>query len=137
MPSAIPVPVSPAPTAATSPATRPATTTAATARLFRLVATLAIHRTVPTRLKRHRRGLAATCADDRRAGTHARTGARTVPIPTAAARACAVPPAPAGTSILFSLPARFAAPWRGVAAFLEKLLFTRGEHEFLTAVAAH
>jgi hypothetical protein len=59
-------------------------------------------------------------------------------IPAAAARTCAVTAAPAtGAGILFGLPAWFAAPWRGVAAFLEKLLFTRSEHEFLTAVAAH
>jgi hypothetical protein len=36
---------------------------------------------------------------------------------------------------LFRLAARFAAPGRGVAAFLEKLLFTGGENKFLTAVA--
>jgi hypothetical protein len=41
--------------------------------------------------------------------------------------------APAGT--LFSLAARFTAPGRGVAAFLEKLLFTSSENKFLTAVA--
>jgi len=36
---------------------------------------------------------------------------------------------------LFSLAARFAATGRGVAAFLEELLFTRGKNKLLTAVA--
>jgi hypothetical protein len=36
---------------------------------------------------------------------------------------------------LFRLAARLAAPGRGVAAFLEKLLFTSSEDKFLTAVA--
>jgi hypothetical protein len=41
--------------------------------------------------------------------------------------------APGGT--LLSLAAWFTAPRGGVAAFLEKLLFTSGENKFLTAVA--
>jgi hypothetical protein len=36
---------------------------------------------------------------------------------------------------LFSLAAWFAATGRGVAAFLEELLFTRGKNKLLTAVA--
>jgi hypothetical protein len=36
---------------------------------------------------------------------------------------------------LLGLAARFAAPRRGVAAFLEKLLLSGGENKFLTAVA--
>jgi hypothetical protein len=36
---------------------------------------------------------------------------------------------------LLSLAAGFAAPGRGVAALLEKLLFTCGENKFLTTVA--
>jgi hypothetical protein len=36
---------------------------------------------------------------------------------------------------LFSLAAWFAAAGRGVAAFLEELLFTRGKNKFLPAVA--
>jgi len=36
---------------------------------------------------------------------------------------------------LLSLTARLTAPGRGVAAFLEKLLFTSSEDKFLTAVA--
>jgi hypothetical protein len=44
-------------------------------------------------------------------------------------------PAPAPAGALFCLAARFAAPGRGVAPFLEKLLFTSGENKFLTAVA--
>jgi len=42
---------------------------------------------------------------------------------------------PASGGALLRLPARFAASGRGVAAFLEKLLFTGGENKFLTAVA--
>ena len=41
----------------------------------------------------------------------------------------------AATGTLFSLAARFTAPGRGVAAFLEKLLFPSSENKFLTAVA--
>jgi hypothetical protein len=36
---------------------------------------------------------------------------------------------------LLGLPAWFAASGRGVAAFLEKLLFTSSENKFLTAIA--
>jgi hypothetical protein len=42
---------------------------------------------------------------------------------------------PASGGALLRLAAGFAAPRRGVAAFLEKLLFTGGENKFLTAVA--
>jgi hypothetical protein len=46
-----------------------------------------------------------------------------------------VTPTPAAAGTLFSLTARFTAPGRGVAAFLEKLLFTSSENKFLSAVA--
>jgi [glutamine synthetase] adenylyltransferase / [glutamine synthetase]-adenylyl-L-tyrosine phosphorylase len=57
------------------------------------------------------------------------------PTPTATAATPATPATPTPAAALLSLSARFAAPGRGVAAFLEKLLLTSSENKFLTAVA--
>jgi hypothetical protein len=43
--------------------------------------------------------------------------------------------AAAAAGTLLSLAARLTAPGRGVAAFLEKLLFPSSENKFLSAVA--
>ena len=110
-------------------------TTAATA-LFGPVAAFAVNRTVPTGFKRHRCRLATTGTNHGCARAHARAGA-----PTRAVTAAIVlrmgrsvaPTAAAGT--LLSLAAWLTASGRGVAAFLEKLLFPSSEDKFLTAVA--
>jgi hypothetical protein len=119
--------------AATTPATStaatlPSTPSAATSALFGPVAALAVDRTVPTGFERHGSRLATTGTNHRCARAHA------------AARAVTTLMLGMGRSVtsaptLFSLAARFAAPGRGVAAFLEKLLFTSSENKFLTAVA--
>ena len=131
MPLAVAVAITPASaTAAATPALPSAAAPSATAALFRPVAALAVDRPVPARFEWHRRGLPAAGADHRCA--RARAGP-----------ACAVAAfvlgmggsmAAAGGA-LFGLAAGFAAPGRGVSAFLEKLLFTSSEHKFLTAVA--
>jgi hypothetical protein len=107
-----------------------ATTAAAPSALFGPVAALAIDRTVPTGFERHRCSLATTGANHSGARAHAAAGAVTTLV-LGVGRS--VTPAPAGT--LFSLAARFTPPGRGVAAFLEKLLFSSSENKFLTAVA--
>jgi len=117
------------PTAAVLPSTPTAATTSA---LFGPVATLAVDRAVPTGFERHRGGLATTGTNHGCARAHAAARAVTTPTLVLGMRR-SMTPAPAGT--LFSLTARFTAPGRGVAAFLEKLLFTSSENKFLSAVA--
>ena len=130
MPFAVAVPITPASAPAT-PALPSAASTAAAPALFRPVAALAVDRPVSAGFERHRRGLPTAGADDGCARAHAGSG-------------CAVAAAfvlgmgwsvAASPAALFSLATRFAAPGRGVSAFLEELLFTSSEHKFLTAVA--
>jgi hypothetical protein len=130
----IPVAVAATTTTATpAAAVLPSTpTAAATPALFGPVAALAVDRTVPTGFERHRGGLATTGANHGRSRTHAAAGA-VATLVLGMGRSVTPTPAPAGT--LFSLTARFTAPGRGVAAFLEKLLFTSSENKFLSAVA--
>jgi hypothetical protein len=136
VPPAIPVAVSATATAPTTAAVLPsAPTAAATPTLFGPVAAFAINRTVSTGFKGHRCGLATTGTNHGRTRAHAGAGSSTGAVTalvlgmgwsvTAAATACT----------LLSLTARLTAPGRGVAAFLEKLLFTSSEDKFLTAVA--
>jgi hypothetical protein len=128
---AIPVPVSPA-TDATAATALPSAT-AATPTLFGPIAAFAVNRTVPAGLKWHRRGLSTTGADHGCSRAHARTGAPTRAV-TALVLGMGGSVAASGGALL-RLAAWFATPGRGVAAFLEKLLFTGGENKFLTAVA--
>jgi hypothetical protein len=134
---AIPVAVSatatPAPTSAAALPSAP-TTTAATA-LFGPVAALAVDRTIPTGFKWHRCGLPTTGTNHGGARAHAGTGAPTTAVTAAIVLRMgrSVPATAAGT--LLSLAAGFTASGRGVAAFLEKLLFPSSEDKFLTAVA--
>jgi len=117
------------PTAAALPSTA---TTAAASTLFGPVAALAVDRTVPTGFERHCCSLATTGTNHGCAS--ARAAARAVTTTTLVlGMGRSVTPTAAGT--LLSLAARFTAPGRGVAAFLEKLLFTSSENKFLTAVA--
>jgi hypothetical protein len=130
---AIPVAVPATTTATPSAAVLPSTpTTAAAPTLFGPVAALAVDRTVPSGFERHRCGLATTGTNDRRARAHAAARAVTTLV-LGMGRSVTPTPTPAGT--LFSLAARFTTPGRGVAAFLEKLLFTSSENKFLSAVA--
>jgi hypothetical protein len=131
VPLAVAVPITPA-SAAAAPATAlPSAAPTTPAALFRPVAALAVDRPVPAGFEGHRRGLPTAGADHR--GARARAGP-----------ACAVAAfvlgmgwsmAGAAAGALFGLAAGFAAPGRGVSAFLKKLLLTGGEHKFLTAVA--
>ena len=131
MASAIPVAVAATTTATPTAAVLPSTpTTAAPAALFGPVAALAVDRTVPTGFERHRCGLATTGTNHGCASAHAAARAVTTLV---LGMGRSVTPTPAGA--LFSLAARFTAPGRGVAAFLEKLLFTSSENKFLSAVA--
>jgi hypothetical protein len=127
----IPVAVAATTTATSTAAVLPSTATAATtSALFGPVATLAVDRAVPTGFERHRGGLATTGTNHGCARAHAAARAVTTLV---LGMGRSVTPAPAGA--LFSLTARFTAPGRGVAAFLEKLLFTSSENKFLSAVA--
>jgi hypothetical protein len=126
----IPVAVAATTTATPTAAVLPSTATAATSALFGPVATLAVDRAVPTGFEWHRGGLATTGTNHGCARAHAAARAVTTLV---LGMGRSVTPAPAGT--LFSLTARFTAPGRGVAAFLEKLLFTSSENKFLSAVA--
>jgi len=128
----IPVAVAATTTATPTAAVLPSTPTAATTTtaLFGPVATLAVDRAVPTGFERHRGGLATTGTNHGCARAHAAARAVTTLV---LGMGRSMTPAPAGT--LFSLTARFTAPGRGVAAFLEKLLFTSSENKFLSAVA--
>jgi hypothetical protein len=127
---AIPVPVSPATATAAAALPSPA---AAPTTLFGPIAAFAVNRTVPAGLKWHRGGLSTTGADHGCSRAHARAGATTRAITALVLGMGGSVPASGGA--LLRLPARFAASGRGVAAFLEKLLFTGGENKFLTAVA--
>jgi len=127
---AIPVAVSATATASATAAVLPSAPTAAATALFGPVAALAVDRTVPTGFERHRCGLATTGTNHGCARAHAAARAVTTLV---LGMGRSVTPTPAGT--LFSLAARFTPPGRGVAAFLEKLLFTSSENKFLTAVA--
>ena len=133
MAPAIPVAVATTTTATPSAAALPSTPTAAAApALFRPVAALAVDRTVPTGFERHCCGLATTGANH--GGASARAAGRAVTTTTLVlGMGRSVTPTAAGT--LLSLAARFTAPGRGVAAFLEKLLFPSSENKFLSAVA--
>ena len=130
MAPAIPVAVSATATASATAAVLPSAPTAAATALFGPVAALAVDRTVPTGFERHRCGLATTGTNHGCARAHAAARAVTTLV---LGMGRSVTPTPAGT--LFSLAARFTPPGRGVAAFLEKLLFTSSENKFLTAVA--
>jgi hypothetical protein len=132
VPLAVAVPVTPAaaPAATTAALPSAAATTTATP-LFGPIAALAVNRPVPPGFEWDGRGLSAARADYRCARAHA-------------GPACAVAAAfvlrmggsvAAAPRALLGLATGFAAPGRGVPAFLEELLFTRGEHKFLTAVA--
>jgi hypothetical protein len=125
IPVAAAAPTSPTPTAAILPST-PA---AAPSPLFGPVAALAVDRTVPAGFERHCCRLATTGTNHRCSRAHAAAGAVTALV---LGMGRSVTPA---ARTLFSLTARFAAPGRRVAAFLEKLLFTSSEDKFLTAVA--
>jgi hypothetical protein len=136
VPPAIPVAV-PA-TAATPTATvlPSAPATAATPTLFGPVAAFAINRTVPTGFKWHRCGLTTTGTNHGRTGAHAGAGASTGAVTAfVLGMGWSVTAAGPDAGTLLSLAARLTAPGRGVAAFLEKLLFTSSEDKFLTAVA--
>ena len=131
MAPSIPVAVAATTTATPTAAVLPSTPTAATTTtaLFGPVATLAVDRAVPTGFERHRGGLATTGTNHGCARAHA--AARAV---TTLVLGMGRSMTPAGAT-LFSLAARLTAPGRGVAAFLEKLLFTSSENKFLSAVA--
>jgi hypothetical protein len=131
------VPATAATTAPTSAAVLPSTpATAAAPTLFGPVAALAVDRTVPTRFERHRCGLATTGTNHGCARAHAGAGAPTRAVTAAIMLRMGRSMAPtAATGALFCLAAWLAAAGRGVAAFLEKLLFTSSEDKFLTAVA--
>jgi hypothetical protein len=133
---AIPVAVPATASAPTASATvLPSTTAAAsTPTLFGPVAAFAVDRTVPTGLKRYRGGLATTGTNYRGARAHTRASARAV-TPAIVLRVRGSVATTTTAAALFRLAARLAAPGRGVAAFLEKLLFTSSEDKFLTAVA--
>src|SRR5579863_6709469 len=124
---AIPVAVPAATTATPTAAALPSTPTTAPA-LFRPVAALAVDRAVPTRFERHCCGLTTTGTNHGCPRAHAAASAVTTLV---LGMGGSVTPTPAGT--LFSLAARFTAPGRGVAAFLEELLFSSSENKFLSA----
>jgi hypothetical protein len=134
VPPAIPVAVAAATPRAAAPAAAALPSAAATpAALLGAITTLAVNRTVPTRFKGHGRGLSAAGADHGCARAHTRAGARTCAV-TALVLGVGRCVAAAGEPLL-SLAAWFAATGRGVAAFLEELLFASREGKFLTAVA--
>jgi hypothetical protein len=135
---AVPVAITASASAPTASAALPSPATPAAASLFRPITAFAVNRTVPARFEGHRRSLSTTGTDHGRARAHAGAG------PAAGAvtafmlgmgRGVATPATPTPAAALLSLSARFAAPGRGVAAFLEKLLLTSSENKFLTAVA--
>jgi len=131
---AIPVAVPATTTATPSAAVLPSTpTTAAAPTLFGPVAALAVDRTVPTGFERHRCGLATTGTNHGRTRAHAGASASTGAVTAFVLGMGWSVTAAAGT--LLSLAARLTAPGRGVAAFLEKLLFPSSENKFLSAVA--
>lgn len=129
MAPSIPVAVAAAPGSTPAATAILPSTPATPAALFGAVAALAVDRTVPSGFEGHCGRLATTGANHGCAGAHAATRAVTTLV---LGMGRSVTPA-SGT--LFSLAARFTAPGRGVAAFLEKLLFPSSENEFLTAIA--
>jgi hypothetical protein len=134
---AIPVAVATTTTATPTAAALPSTpTTAAAPTLFGPVAALAVDRTVPTGFERHRCSLATTGTNHGCASAHAGAGPPTRAVTAAFMLRMGRSVAPAAaTGALLSLAAWLAASGRGVAAFLEKLLFTSSKDKFLTAVA--
>jgi hypothetical protein len=132
IPVAVPATTTATPTAAVLPST--AAAAAAPTTLFGPVAALAVDRTVPTGFEWHRCGLATTGTNHGCASAHAGSGASTSAVSAAfVGMGRSMATAAAGT--LLSLAAWLTAPGRGVAAFLEKLLFPSSENKFLTAVA--
>jgi len=129
VPLAVPVAVSTAPAPATSAATL-SSAAATTSALFRLIAALAVNRTISPGLKGNCGGLTTTGANHGSAGTHATTPAAKTAIMLGMGRSMTAP----GRTLL-GLAARFAASRRRVAAFLKELLLSGGEDKFLTAVA--
>jgi hypothetical protein len=130
VPLAVPVAVSTAAAAAAS--ARSCASASATPALFRLIAALAVNRTVSARFKGHCGRLTTTGADHGGAGAHAAAPAAKAAIVLGMGRSMAA----ARARTLLGLTAWFAASRRRVAAFLEKLLLSSGENKFLTAVAA-
>jgi hypothetical protein len=130
VPLAVPVAVSTAPASAASAAALSSAGTA-TAALFRLIAALAVNRTVSSRLKGNCGRLTTAGAHHSGAGAHAAAPAAKTAIVLGMGRSMTT----AAPGALLSLPARFAASRRRVAAFLKKLLLSGGEDKFLTAVA--
>jgi hypothetical protein len=114
------------------PSAAAATATASSA-LFRPVAALAVDGPVPPGFEWDRRGLPTAGADHRCARAHA--GAACAVAAFVLGMGWSVAAATAAARALFGLATGFAPPGRGVSAFLEELLFTSGEHKFLTAVA--
>jgi hypothetical protein len=134
VPPAIPVAVATTTTCTAAPAAAalPSPAAAPPAALFGAITSFAVNRTVSSRFKGHRRRLSATGADHGRARAGARTGTVS-PTPTLGmGRSVATPATP---RTLLGLAAWFAAPRRGVTAFLEELLFPSGENKFLPTVA--
>jgi hypothetical protein len=108
--------------------------TAAPTALFGPIATLAVNRTISAGFKRHSCGLAATGAYHGSARAHAGAPTAAVAAALVLGMGRSVTPTTAAATLL-SLAAWLAASGRGVAAFLEKLLFSSSEDKFLTAVA--
>ena len=130
VPLAVPVAVSTAPT--TTAAALASAAPTATSALFRLVAALAVNRTVSARLEGDCGRLTTTGANHGGAGAHTAAPAAIAPIVLGMGRSMA---AAAPGRALLGLAARFASSRRRVAAFLEELLLSGGENKFLTAVA--
>jgi hypothetical protein len=133
VPPPVPVAIAATTTAAASTAAAlPSATAATTAALFGSIAALAVNRTVATRFKRYGRSLPATGADYGCPRAHTGTGTRTCAVTAfVGVRWCVT----TARRVLLGLAAWLAASGRGVAALLKELLFSRGEREFLTAVA--
>jgi hypothetical protein len=132
IPVAVPATTTATPTAAVLPSTPAA---AAPTTLFGPVAALAVDRTVPTGFEWHRCGLATTSTNHGCARAHAGSGASTSAVSAAFVGMGRSMATTAAAGTLLSLAAWLTAPGRGVAAFLEKLLFPSSENKFLTAVA--
>jgi hypothetical protein len=132
VPLAVAVPVTPTAAPAATTAALPSAAATTAAALFGPIAALAVDRPVPAGFEWDGRGLSAARAHYRCARAHA--GA---PCAVAAAFVLGMggSVAASATRALLGLATGFAAPGRGVPAFLKELLFTSGEHKFLTAVA--
>jgi hypothetical protein len=132
VPLAVAVPVSPAAApAATTAALPPAAAATTPAALFGPIAALAVDRPVPPGFEWDGRGLSAARADYRCARAHAGSACAVAAFVLSMGGSVAA----SATRALLGLATGFAAPGRGVPAFLEELLFTGGKHKFLTAVA--